>query len=169
MHCTNSGGKKPIVPQPGGLALIEGRIEDIMVMVRMITTNEMIKYQKVSCSLKTKRMQKEEKSATKKMEMGCCRCGRGSGCWFRDQQRSQDRKGLPRRGEDGLPTSTVREARPGNKKQRLSCSADQSSLCLLDLSLLGSLFSRWEGITTCVRQCGLRALSSGVSCARGRP
>ena len=28
MHCTNSGGKKPIVPQPGGMALIEGRIED---------------------------------------------------------------------------------------------------------------------------------------------
>ena len=81
----------------------------------------------------------------------------------------QEGASTARRGEDGLPTSTVREARPGNKKQRLSCSADQSSLCLLDLSLLGSLFSRWEGITTCVRQCGLRALSSGVSCARGRP
>ena len=40
----------------------------------------------------------KRKPMKKKKKMRCCRCGRSSGCWFRDQQRSQDRKGPLHRG-----------------------------------------------------------------------
>ena len=122
-----------------------------------------------------------EKRKTMKKKMRCCRCGRSSGCWFRDQQRSQDRKGLrARRGEERmvyrLPRWQQQQHGLGIKPTALELTRPKLSLPVgyltplsdSSLSCPGGEIGR-EGIIRCVRQYGLRVLSPGVSCARGRP
>ena len=114
------------------------------------------------------------------MKMGCCRCGCGSGCWFRDQQRSQDRKGLLGRGggeergwftdfhgrEGGRHGLGIKPTALGFVGPKLSLPV--GPVCH-SLSLFEVKEREREKIIMCVRQYGLRVLSpGGVSCARGQ-
>ena len=112
-----------------------------------------------------------EKRKTTKKKMRCCRCGRSSGCWFRDQQRSQDRKGLrARRGEERMVYRLPRWQRAGRhglgiKPTALELTRPKLSLPVgyltplsdSSLSCPGGESGRKrprEGIITCVRQYG---------------
>ena len=108
-----------------------------------------------------------EKKKTMKKKMRCCRCGRSSGCWFRDQQRSQDRKGLrARRGEERmvyrLPRQQQQQHGLGIKPTALGLTRPKLSLPVgyltplsdSSLSCPGGEEVEREGIIRCVRQYG---------------